>query len=152
MKKIKVGSKIPQFELIDQHGKKFDSHSLIGEKNIVLYFYPKDFTPGCTIEAKGFRDSYEVFKEAGAEVIGISADSIESHENFCQKNQLPYILLSDPGNKVRNSFGIPKGLLGLIPGRVTYVIDKEGIVKFIFKSQFEAARHISESLEVIKKM
>jgi thioredoxin-dependent peroxiredoxin len=105
----------------------------IGKKSLVLFFYPKDDTPGCTREACSFRDHYEAFLDAGAEVIGISGQSVESHKNFAQKHNLKYHLLSDEGNKVRKLFGVPTNLFGLLPGRVTYVADKTGKVHIHFQ-------------------
>ena len=120
-----------------------------GKKAVVLYFYPKDYSPGCTKEACAFRDSYEAFKDAGAEVIGVSSDSEESHGLFSLKLGLPFLLLSDEGGKIRELYGVPSSL-GLIPGRVTFVIDKDGVVRHVFSSQLNAEKHIEESLRIIK--
>ena len=120
-----------------------------GKKAVVLYFYPKDNSPGCTKEACAFRDSYEAFKDAGAEVIGVSSDSEESHGLFSLKLGLPFLLLSDEGGKIRELYGVPSSL-GLIPGRVTFVIDKNGVVRHVFSSQLNAEKHIEESLRIIK--
>jgi peroxiredoxin Q/BCP len=116
---------------------------------IVLYFYPKDDTPGCTAEACSFRDQYQVFKDAGAEVIGVSSDSVSSHKQFASKHRLPYILLSDEKGALRKRYGVPS-TFGLIPGRVTYVIDREGIVRHIFSSQFTPEKHITEALKTLQ--
>jgi len=115
----------------------------------VIYFYPKDDTPGCTKEACSFRDSFEEFTDRNVEVVGISADSVESHLNFANKYNLPFSLLADTENKVRNLFGIKGNLMGLIPGRVTYVINKEGVVVYVFESQLKATKHIDESLKAL---
>jgi len=115
-----------------------------------LFFYPKDDTPGCTAEACSFRDSYEVFQEAGAEVVGVSSDSEASHRRFASKYKLPFILLSDLGGVVRKFYGVPS-TFGLIPGRVTYVIDKEGIVRNIFSSQFTPEQHIVEAIRALQE-
>jgi peroxiredoxin Q/BCP len=125
---------------------------LLGRKNIVIYFYPKDNTAGCTREACNFRDQYEVFKESGAEVIGISSDSVKSHTNFANKHNLNFILLSDQQGKVRKLFGVPANFFGLIQGRVTYIVNKEGKVVHIFNSQLNIDKHISEALKVLKKI
>jgi peroxiredoxin Q/BCP len=117
----------------------------------VLYFYPKDDTPGCTAEACAFRDQYEVFRDAGAEVIGISSDSAKSHQAFAARHSLPFVLLSDPAGKVRGQFGVGK-TLGLFPGRVTFVMDRDGIVRHAFDSQLMATRHVSEALDVVKQL
>lgn len=151
MDKIKVGSKIPEFELKDQNGNNFNIKEVVGKKNLVIYFYPKDDTPGCTKEACSFRDQYEVFREADAMIIGISADSVESHKQFAGKYRLNFTLLSDPGNKVRKLSGVPKSLFGLLPGRVTYVVDKEGTVVYMFNSQLQAEKHVEEALNILQK-
>ncbi len=148
---LQVGDKIPEFSAKDSKGNDFDSASVVGKKPVVFYFYPKDNTPGCTAQACSFRDQYEDFKDWGAEVIGISSDSIASHEKFVQQYKLPFILLSDNDKKIRKLFGVKPGLLGLIPGRVTYVADKNGIIQLIFDS-INATNHIPKALETIKKM
>jgi peroxiredoxin Q/BCP len=122
-----------------------------GKKNIVLYFYPKDETRGCTREACGFRDSYDVFTDLGAEVIGVSAQSVESHKSFATHHGLPFILLSDEKNEVRQLYGATS-TMGIIPGRVTFIIDKKGIVRHIFSSQFQPEKHIEEALKVLKEL
>ncbi len=150
MKRIEVGSDVPEFMLADQNGKMFSISSVKGEKNLVIYFYPKDDTPGCTTEACSFRDQYKLFNEADALIIGISGQSVESHKKFADKYNLDFTLLSDEGNKVRKLFGVPSGFLGLLPGRVTYVVDKSGKVVYIFNSQVQTQRHVDESLRILK--
>lgn len=148
-KSVKVGDRAPDFTLPTQKpGETFHLYDMIGKSAIVLYFYPKDETPGCTAEACSFRDSYEVFKEAGAEVVGVSSDSEASHQQFASKYKLPFILLSDKNGELRKKYGVPT-TLGLLPGRVTYVIDKEGIVRHIFSSQFAPQKHIVEAIRVL---
>lgn len=147
--KIAVGDAIPKFELQNQNDEVVAIESFIG-KPFVLYFYPKDDTPGCTMEACTFRDQYEDFREVGAEVIGVSADSPESHKNFAKKHNLPFVLLSDHKNEVRKMFGVPSSMFGLLPGRVTYIIDKEGIVSHVFDSQMQAKKHVKEAIEHLK--
>jgi peroxiredoxin Q/BCP len=115
---------------------------------VVLSFYPKDDTPGCTKEACSFRDGYEQFEMLEAEVIGISSDSVKSHERFVEEHGLPFVLLSDEGGEVRKLYGVPN-TLGLFPGRVTYVIDEEGVVRHIFSSQLGISRHVEEALEAL---
>jgi thioredoxin-dependent peroxiredoxin len=147
---VKVGDRAPDFTLPTQKtGESFHLYDMIGKSVIVLYFYPKDDTPGCTAEACSFRDSYEAFQEAGAEVVGISSDSEASHQKFANKYKLPFILLSDLGGVVRKFYGVPS-TFGLLPGRVTYVIDKEGIVRHIFSSQFAPENHIVEAIRALK--
>jgi len=152
MNKIGVGSTIPSFSLKDQFGKDFDINSVKGKKNLVIYFYPKDDSPGCTKEACSFRDQFEVFSEYDAVIIGISAQSVESHLDFANKYRLNYTLLSDEGNNVRKLFDVPTNLFGLLPGRVTYVIDKAGKVVFIFNSQIQAEKHIEEAIRILKEL
>jgi peroxiredoxin Q/BCP len=152
MDKIIVGSTIPQFTLPDQNGKLFDINSVLGKKKLVIYFYPKDDSPGCTKEACSFRDQFEVFTEADAVIIGISGQSVESHKAFADKNRLSFTLLSDEGNKIRKLFGVPTNLFGLVPGRVTYVADKSGKVVYIFSSQAQAEKHVDEALRILKGM
>jgi peroxiredoxin Q/BCP len=147
---LQVGDKIPFFTAKDSKGNNFEIQNYIGQP-LVIYFYPKDNTPGCTTQACSFRDQYEDFKDLGAEVIGISSDSITSHEKFAQQYRLPFILLSDNDKKIRNLFGVKSNLFGLIPGRVTYVADQNGIIQFIFDAM-SAANHIPKALEVIRKI
>ncbi|MEE4259918.1 MAG: peroxiredoxin [Bacteroidales bacterium] len=149
--KINIGQKAPDFELFDQSGNKLKLYNLLGTKSIVLFFYPKDNSPGCTREACAFRDSYEIFQEQDTVVIGISSDSEDSHKRFAEKQNLPYTLLSDKEGKVRKLFCVPK-TMGFLPGRVTYIIDKRGIVRHIFKSQLNFKGHIEEVLNVLKSM
>ena len=148
---LQVGDKIPNFEAKDSNGNDFDSASIIGKKPVVFYFYPKDNTPGCTAQACSFRDQYEDFKDLGAEVIGISSDSVQSHEKFAKRYKLPFLLLSDNDRKLRKLFGVKTNLFGLLPGRVTYVADKNGIIQLVFDS-LVATSHIPKALKIIKKM
>jgi len=151
MNKIKIGSSIPTFSLPDQNGNLFDINSVVGKKNLVIYFYPKDDTPGCTKEACSFRDQFEVFTNADAVIIGISGQSVESHKKFAEKYRLRFTLLSDDENKIRKRFGVPTNFLGLLPGRVTYVADKTGKVIYIFNSQTQASKHVDEALRILKE-
>ena len=148
---LKIGDIVPNFTARDSHGEVFESQSVLGRKPLVIYFYPKDNTPGCTTEACSFRDQYEDFKDLGAEVIGISSDSVKSHHKFSKKHELPFILLSDEDKKMRQLFGVKNNLFGLLPGRVTYIIDRNGVVIYIFDSM-NAARHIEKALEKIKEL
>ena len=152
MNKIKIGSSIPAFTLPDQNGNLFDINSVLGKKNLVIYFYPKDDSPGCTAQACSFRDQFEVFTEADAVIIGISGQSVESHKEFAEKHRLPFTLLSDEGDKIRKQFGVPTNLLGLLPGRVTYIADKTGKVIYMFDSQMQATRHVDEALRILKEL
>ena len=149
--KVGVGSLAPDFALPDASGKQVRLSDLLQEGPVVLYFYPKDNTRGCTAEACAFRDSYEVFRTAGAEVVGVSTDTEASHEKFAAQHDLPFILLSDEDGTVSNLYGA-KSLFGLLPGRVTFVIDGSGTVRHVFNSMFAASKHVDEALEVLKRL
>jgi peroxiredoxin Q/BCP len=146
---LRVGDAAPDFTLPAADGALVSLNGFRGKSEVVLYFYPKDNSPICAAEACSFRDSYEAFREAGAEVIGVSADSAGSHQRFANQHRLPFRLLSDPDGSLRARYGVPR-TLGLVPGRVTYVIDREGIVRHIFSSQFQPAKHVDEALRVLK--
>ncbi|SHM96706.1 peroxiredoxin [Flavobacterium xinjiangense] len=148
---LKVGDKIPNFKAKDSNGTDFDSQILVGVKPFVIYFYPKDNTPGCTAQACSFRDQYEDFKDLGAEVIGVSSDSVTSHQEFTRQYKLPFILLSDSDQKIKKLFGVPSRVFGLVPGRVTYVVDKNGVIQMVFDSIL-AAKHMLKAMETIKKL
>lgn len=149
---LKPGQKAPEITLADKDGSNFSLSSLLGQKNIVLYFYPKNFTPGCTKEACSFRDAYEDFLEAGAEVIGVSADSVESHAKFASGRELPFVLLSDPKFEAHEAYDVKPSLFGILRARATYVIDKEGTIRNAFESQLNIGKHIQEALEVVKSL
>jgi peroxiredoxin Q/BCP len=146
---IQIGDQLPHFSSVKQDGTDFDSHS-IQHKPVVIYFYPKDNTPGCTTQACSFRDAYQDFQDVGAEVIGVSGDSVRSHQGFQQKYKLPFILLSDENRKLRKLFGVPTALFGLIPGRVTYVFNSKGVCIYIFDS-LNAKNHIAKALIALQK-
>lgn len=148
---IKVGDKAPDFELTKQDGGFFRLYEILKEKNVVLYFYPKDSTPGCTKQACEFRDQYETFQEHGAEVVGISSDSLKSHQRFERIYHLPFVLLSDEGGRIRKLYGVPRKL-GILPGRVTYVIDRNGIVQYVFNSMSKPLEHVKTALEVLANL
>ena len=148
---VKVGDKAPDFTLPSQLGDNVTLSEYFGKKNGVLYFYPKDESPGCTREACTFRDSYEELTSLGAEVIGVSSQGVESHVSFVTHHGLPFILLSDAGNKVRQLYGVPS-TMGIVPGRVTYIIDKKGVVRRIFSSQTQAEKHVEEAIKTLKEL
>jgi len=148
---LEVGDTIPSFSLKDQNGKDFDIDQYRGKQPLVIYFYPKDDTPGCTKEACSFRDEFEVFTDLNVKVIGISSDDVASHKKFADKYQLPFTLLADTQKKVRKLFGVPNSFLGILPGRVTYIVNKHGIIVHIFNNMTNAEKHISESLNAIKR-
>ena len=149
--KVNVGDKAPDFTLPSQMGDNVTLSEYFGKKNIVLYFYPKDETRGCTREACEFRDRYEVFTSLGAEVLGVSSDTLESHKSFATHHGLPFLLLSDEDGNVRKLYGVPS-TMGIIPGRVTYIIDKKGVVRHVFSSQFQPEKHIEEALKILKEL
>jgi len=141
---------LPEFELLNQNNERIRSADLVGKSALVIYFYPKDDTSGCTAEACAFRDQFEAFADAGARVFGVSADSVESHKQFAEKHRLSFDLLSDPGNKIRKQFGVPRSMFGLLPGRVTYIFNKEGKLIHQFSSQLKAEKHITEALAALR--
>ena len=147
--KVKVGSVAPDFTLPSQAGEMVSLEEFFGRKPVVLFFYPKDDSPGCTREVCAFKDNFEEFGELDAEVIGISSDSVESHMSFAVKHDLSFTLLSDEGGNIRRLYGVPK-TFGLFPGRVTYVIDKEGVVRHVFASQLSVKRHVQEALTALR--
>jgi peroxiredoxin Q/BCP len=151
MPSLTNGTTAPDFELPDQHGNLVRLRQFRGKCAVVVYFYPKDDTTGCTIEACRFRDDFARFEATGAQVLGISDDSTESHARFAVKYKLPFTLLSDKGGHVRKLYGVKK-TLGVIPGRVTFVIDREGVVRHVFSSQSSPARHVEEALAEISHL
>ena len=148
---LAVGDTAPPFTLNDQRGTPVSLGDFAGRKNVVVYFYPKDDTPGCTKESCTFRDQYTAFTDVGAEVLGISSDSEQSHRAFAEKYHLPFPLLADTGGAVRKLFRVPKSL-GLLPGRVTFVIDKRGIIRHVFNSQLNPTKHVDEAIQVLKTL
>jgi thioredoxin-dependent peroxiredoxin len=151
MASIQVGDCAPDFTGQSHTNQRVSLRDYLGERAVVLFFYPKDGTPVCTKEAGSFRDAYEDFVQAGAVVIGVSADSVSSHREFASGQRLPFILLSDADGALRKAFGVPK-TLGIFPGRVTYVIDKQAVVRHIFSSQLSAERHVAEALGMVRQL
>lgn len=149
--KVNKGSAPPSFTLKNQDGKNVSLSQFKG-KPVVVYFYSADESPSCTKQACAFRDSYEKFKKAGAEVVGISADDSSRHKVFAKKNRLPFSLLTDEGNKVRKEWGVPSDLFGTLPGRQTYVLDKKGVVQLIYNNQFQPEKHVDETLKVLNSI
>jgi len=149
-KGIKAGDKAPDFTLPSHQGGNVRLEDLLGKGPLVLFFYPKDNSPGCKKEVCAFRDSYEVFRDEGAEVVGISSDSLDSHQDFASGHALQYPLLSDADGEVRRRYGAVD--LGGLPGRVTYVIDPHGVVRYVFSSQLHPTKHIEEAMRVIKEI
>ncbi|CAA9560516.1 MAG: Thiol peroxidase, Bcp-type [uncultured Truepera sp.] len=149
--KLEPGNRAPDFALPDGTGRIVRLSDLLGRGPIVLYFYPKDNTQGCTAQACAFRDSYVVFQEAGAEVVGVSTDSEASHQGFAEQHKLPFVLLSDEGGAVNKLYGA-RAMFGLMTGRVTYIIDESGTVRHVFNSMFNATRHVDVALGVVLKL
>jgi len=145
-----VGDLAPDFELVSQAGEKIRLSDHRGQI-VVLYFYPKDETAGCTAQACSLRDSHEDFTDAGAVVIGVSSDSVESHQKFAAHHRLPFTLVSDTGGEVRKRYGI-QSVLGLFPGRVTYVIDGDGVIRHMFDSLSRIGGHVKGALAVVRDL
>lgn len=145
---VRVGSAAPSLRLRNHAGAWADLTDYRGRCAVVVYFYPKAGTAGCTAEACAFRDEYEVFRERGAEVIGVSSDSVEALAEFSTRNRLPFVLVSDAGGEVRREWGVPKDLW-LLPGRVTYIIDKDGVVRGLFRSAVNMRRHVEEAVRLL---
>lgn len=143
---LKAGDIVPKFTAQDATGAVFESNSIIGKKAVIIYFYPKDDTPQCTVQACGFRDNYADFLNLGVEVIGISSDDVNSHQEFIKKYNLPFLLLSDPDKTIRKLFGVPSAFLGLLPGRVTYLVNKNGVIQMVFDSML-GMKHVTKMIE-----
>ncbi len=148
---LKVGDRAPDFSLSSASGARVTLSELLGKRTVVLFFYPKDDTPGCTAEACSFRDRYDAFVEAGADVVGISSDSLASHDSFAQKHRLPMTLLSDADGKVRALYEV-KATLGLFPGRATFVVGRDGVIRHVFVSQLRIGTHVQQALATVKDL
>jgi peroxiredoxin Q/BCP len=148
MASVSVGDPVPEVSFHDERGP-VRLRDLIGEKVIVLYFYPKDETTGCTAQACSFRDRYQDFTDAGADVIGVSADSARSHDSFKRHHRLPFRLLTDVGGAAAKAMGVKK-TLGIVAGRTTFVIDRDGVVRLRWDGQMGAVRHVDEALAYVK--
>jgi thioredoxin-dependent peroxiredoxin len=148
---VKVNEIAPNFLLRDQHDEWVSLSDYYRKNPVVLFFYPKDETSGCTAQVNCFKDNFAEFTNCGAVVIGISSDSVNAHTKFASRYNLPFHLLSDPRGKVRELYGVQKSFF-LIPGRVTFVIDKAGIVRFVFSSQLHAKRHIDEAINAVREL
>ena len=148
---LKQNQPAPPFCLDNEKGKTFTHQNLMG-KVTVLFFYPKNFTPGCTKQACSFRDSFHSFEELGCQVVGISNDTTNSHESFQKTHNLPFLTFPDKNNALRKRFGVPRDLFGLIPGRVSYIFDQKGICKGIFNAQINTKGHIDFALKMAKEL
>jgi len=151
MPSIQVGDLAPDFLAETHTGESVHLAALRGQQAVVLFFFPRDNTPTCTAEACAFRDAFEDFVAAGAVVIGVSGDSLERHQSFAERQRLPFVLVSDADGAIRQAFGVPR-VWGLLPGRVTYVIDRRGIVRHTFNSSFAAGQHVAEALAVVRRL
>ncbi|WP_273567695.1 peroxiredoxin [Maribacter halichondriae] len=147
---LKIGDPLPKFELKNQTGNTLRSSDFHGKKPVVIYFYPKDYTPGCTKQACNFRDSYEDFTNLGAEVVGISSDSAKMHRKFTSTYDLPFVLLSDPNKKTRKLFGVENRIFNLLPGRETFVFDKQGKLIMVFNNM-NTSQHVKKALQALKQ-
>jgi len=148
---IGIGDHAPDFDVETSDGTRLRLADALARGPLVLFFYPKDYTPGCTTEVCSFRDAFGAFADNGAQVLGISSDGAASHESFAAKYRLPFPLASDPGGAIRKTYGIPK-TLGLLPGRVTFVIDRAGVVRSAFNSQFNPVKHVAAALDVLRTL
>ncbi|RYZ42638.1 MAG: peroxiredoxin [Myxococcaceae bacterium] len=151
-KTLQEGDAVPDVTLKGPGNAPVRLRDLLGDKALVIYFYPRDDSPGCTVQACSLRDQYEDFKDAGADVVGISSDSAESHEKFVAKHKLPFRLLSDPDGAARKAFGVGTNFLGLLPGRVTFIADRAGTIRYAFDSQMQVKKHVSGALDVVRSL
>ncbi len=149
---LQAGDKSPDFTLNDQNGRPVTLSALWRQGPVVLFFYPKDHTAGCTAEVCEFRDQYEDFKTAGATVVGISSQGVDSKKSFADKHHLPFTLVADVGGRVREQFGVKASMFGLVDGRESYVIDAQGVVRHVFNSQVNPKKHVSEALVVLQRL
>jgi len=150
MVELKVGDAAPDFSLSDERGLPVSLKDYLGKKVVVLYFYPKDFTSGCTAEACSFRDNYKLYQSKGAVVIGVSLDSVESHSKFSEKYNLPFAILSDRNKEVAKAYGV-LGLGGFLTKRVTFIINKNGKITHIFP-KVDVRHHSEEVLKALEEL
>lgn len=150
---LAVGETAPTFALVDQNGKTFDSSKV--KKPLVVYFYPADSTPGCTVQAQSFNQQVQdIRKTFGAELVGISGQDVASKQKFAKELGLSFSILADPNDSVRKAFAVPKAAFGLFPGRVTYVLDKNGVCTTVYNELADAASHVQvakKSLATLKR-
>ncbi len=146
---LKVGDKAPDFTGLTDNGERINLSEKLKEGPVVLYFYPKDETPGCTAEACSFRDNWEDIRKLGATVLGVSSDSVESHKNFKSNRNLQFTLISDEKKEIRKAYG---ATATLIPPRVTFVIDKEGLIREVYNSQLNATHHVNVAVKSLKSL
>jgi peroxiredoxin Q/BCP len=149
---MKVGDAFPKIKLTNQYGKLIDFENIVGNMRMVFFFYPKDFTPGCTKEACGFRDNYDAFEKLNCKVFGVSSDSEKRHLLFAKKFNLNFDLITDNANQLAILFEVKRNLFGLIPGRVTFIFDERGVCKGSFNSMRDAEGHIKYALNCLKEL
>ena len=149
---MKVGDAFPKIKLTNQYGKLIYFENIVGNMRMVFFFYPKDFTPGCTKEACGFRDNYDAFEKLNCKVFGVSSDSEKRHLLFAKKFNLNFDLITDNGNQLATLFEVKRNLFGLIPGRVTFIFDERGVCKGSFNSMRDAEGHIKYALNCLKEL
>lgn len=146
-----MGDRAPDFTLEDQNGRQVSLHDFAGSRNVVLYFYPKDFTPGCTAETKSFSTVYEQIRGMGAEVLGISTATVGTHREFAEACGASFSLLADEGGRVRKMYDVQPSMW-LIPGRTTFVVDKQGVVRHVFASQMNTSGHVAEAIKALRAL
>ncbi len=146
---LKVGDKAPDFELEDQDGRKIKLLQWKGTSSLILYFYPKDDTPGCTAQSCSFRDHYEELQKLDVKIVGVSSDSTESHKRFVEKYKLPFTLLSDPKGEARKLYDVKK-TFGLIPARVSFIINPKGMITYAYSSQINIQKHVDDALTQLR--
>jgi len=151
MNPITVGDQAPEFTVTASDGRRVSLADFRGKHTVVVFFYPRDNSAVCTQEACAFRDAYEDFVQAGAVVIGVSSDSNETHALFAASQRLPYLLVADVDGSLRRAFGVPNSLL-ILPGRVTYVIDRDGIVRHVFNALLQGKQHTEEALRIVREL
>lgn len=148
---LEVGETAPDFSLVDQNGKTVTRSNI--KKPLIVYFYPADATPGCTIQANSFNDEVKfIRKEFNADVVGVSGQDVESKQAFAKDLGLDFSILADDNDEVRSAFGVPKALLGLFPGRVTYVLDKDGICVSVYNNLGDAASHVDAAKDALSEI
>mmetsp|Transcript_22324 Transcript_22324/g.52707 ORF Transcript_22324/g.52707 Transcript_22324/m.52707 type:complete len:193 (-) Transcript_22324:80-658(-) len=148
---LKVGETAPEFSLVDQNGKTFTRSK--NKKPLVVYFYPADSTPGCTVQANAFNDEIQnIRKEFKADVVGISGQDVESKQKFAEELGLNFSILADEGDEIRKAFGVPKAAFGFLPGRVTYILDKEGQCVSVYDNLADAASHLDKAKESLEAL
>lgn len=152
MSELRIGDRVPSFTLPDQDDRPFRLEDALAKGPLVLFFYPKDDSPICTAEACSFRDASADFLAAGAVVAGVSSDDSASHRRFAEKHRLPFPLLTDEGGAVRRQLGVPRAMLGFMESRVTYVIDRDGILRHRFEAMLRANKHVEEALATVRSL